>query len=324
MQCPSCSSSKVRRAGQRDTRKGPVQKYSCASCGKGFSNDPSPRTQYPLKIILMGVELYNRGYPASMVKKELGRRCHVSPPTRTVYSWIERYREVLPFLKLRKLYDIDPNDIIFTKPFDHQQVFPFRYHALKLNISAKRFPGLKRYLTWVERSLPDRIFLDGPRASRTKLECHLVPERVFDRSTEMCRMALLRSSNPGSAHDSVEHFFLANDDRTVCTELPVFLNLWEAPYLNIRAPLTGHIDIVQMRQDGIWLLDYKPNLNHPEDHRSQMFLYREALHWRTSIPRELMSVAVFNEHGMFILKDPVHLKEGTNDRKTNEIPVTAL
>ncbi len=255
------------------TRKGPVQKLVCLSCKKNFSNDPSPGSQYPLKVILHSMELYNSGRPASFIKREMGKRYHLSPPVRTIYSWTERYRTALPFLKLRSMYELDPDEIIKMRTFDHQQVFPFRYHTLKLNICAKRFPGLKRYIEWVLRSLPDRMFMEGPRASTTQLDIELAAERMNDIAPKMCSMALERSSDPSSAHSSIEDFFIVNDDRTVCTELPVFLNPSEVPRIEVRSPLTGHIDIVQMRYDDLWVLDYKPDLNKPEKASSQMALY---------------------------------------------------
>ncbi len=53
----------------------------------------------------------------------------------------------------------------------------------------------------------------------------------------------------------------------------------------------------------LWVRDHKPDLSKPEKASSQMALYREALHRRTSIPKERIRTAVFNEHGIFELRD---------------------
>lgn len=298
MQCPYCRSKKMKRSGMRLTRKGPVQKLTCMSCKKSFSNDPSPGTHYPLKLILHSLSLFNIGHPVPFIKREMGKRYHTSIPESTIYTWARRYSDVLTFLRLRNRYDLDPGTLVMTKEFHHQQVFPFRYHTLKLNISAKLNPGLKRYIGWVVSSLPDGMFMEGPRASTFKIDNDLKTEDVKEQVPELCKLALERSSHPDSAHTSVEDFFLVNDDLTVCTELPVFLNPSELPGLGLRKPLTGHIDIVQVRTDGVWVLDYKPNLNDPTKFSSQMFLYRKALQRRTSIPVSNIHIAVFNEHGI--------------------------
>ncbi|MBN1540349.1 MAG: hypothetical protein JW939_09415, partial [Candidatus Thermoplasmatota archaeon] len=205
--------------------------------------------------------------------------------------------DILTFSKMRKRFDLHPDELIREKIFNHQQVFPFRYHTLKSNLVDKKLPGIKRYINWVERSLPDSMFLSGPRASTTMMDTGLSAVRREDPVTELCRLSLLRMSNRRSAHDSIESFFLINDDSTVCTELPVFLNPGEGKDLGLRKPLTGHIDMVQVQDDRVRILDYKPNLNHPENFASQLSIYRRCLTKRTSIPEAQISIMVFNEHG---------------------------
>jgi transposase-like protein len=300
MQCPYCRSKRTKLSGIRSVRKGPVQRIKCMDCSKYFSSDPSPGTRYPLKLILHSISLYDAGHPAPFIIKEIAKRYHRTVPETTFYTWTKRYRDDLTFLKLRNRYDLDPSTLISTRELHHQQVFPFRYHTLKLNIASKLHPGIKRYIGWVISSLPDRMFMEGPRASTFKMDKDLVAVETKDDVTSLCKLALERSSHPDSAHTSVEDFFLTNDDITVCTELPVFLNPSELPGIGLRKPLTGHIDIVQVRTDGVWVLDYKPNLNDPNKYSSQMFLYREALHRRTSVPRERIHIMAFNERSSFI------------------------
>ena len=72
--------------------------------------------------------------------------------------------------------------------------------------------------------------------------------------------------------------------------------------MDLETPLTGHIDLIQERFGKIYIMDYKTNLNNPENHASQLHLYREALHQRTSIPKDKIVPVVFNEHDYYEFK----------------------
>ncbi len=301
--CPNCNSTEnVVKDGVRDTKLGEIQKYYCKECGKHFSEKKISHTQYPPKVIFYALEQYNRGYSVPKAKTRTGKKYHTSPPTRTIYSWIKRYRDTLTFLKLRKKYDLDPNDLITVHRLQHQQIYPFTYHDLKLHLSAKDFPQLRRYISWIERSLEREMFLEGPRASSTSVENDLQPYEKDTIAKELCRYALLTQDKKESPHEAVESFFLINDSKTICSELPVFLNPDETDLLDFQTPLTGHIDLVQWRFGNLYIMDYKSNLKRPEIHSSQLLWYKEALHNRTSIPKDSIIPAVFNEHGYYELK----------------------
>jgi len=296
MICPNCTgSAHLVRSGKRRTTKGSVQKYRCMECGHSYSDSINPYSSYPMKIILHALELYNMGYPASSVKRMIGKNYHRSPPLNTIYSWTKRYEDDLTFIKLRKRIDLDPENVIKGKNFHHRQVIPFSYHIPKLNIHSKTLPGIKRYINWIERSLPDRIFIEGPRMSTYSIETKYDIKPINNNLPRLTKLALERSSDP-SPHNSVESFFLINDSSTVSTEIPVFLNPDE---IGTEVPITGHIDILQARYGKLYILDYKPNLNHPEHFSSQLHLYRESIIRRMNIPKERISMIAFNEHCAF-------------------------
>ncbi|MBS3802842.1 MAG: hypothetical protein KGY65_08855 [Candidatus Thermoplasmatota archaeon] len=46
-------------------------------------------------------------------------------------------------------------------------------------------------------------------------------------------------------------------------------------------------------------MDYKPNLCHSERFAEQLMAYKQALHKRTQIPEENISIAVFNQYNYF-------------------------
>jgi transposase-like protein len=300
MNCPYCSGERVVRAGIRLSKKGSIQRFRCTSCKRSFSEKKDRGSYYPMEVVLHSLELLNTGHSSSSARKTIAKLYPFSPSERTILNWSEKYSDLLTFSKLRKRFEIDPDKVLVSKTFNHQQIFPFCYHELKLNISAKKVPGLKRYVNWVMRSLPERMFLEGPRASQTKIDLSLIFKERTDPVMDLCSLALQRMSSETSTHTSVEEFFLKNDDRTICTELPVFLNPSEIPSLNLKVPLTGHIDLVQVRYDKVWILDYKPNLNRPEEYSSQLYLYREALSKRTGITKDEISLASFNQHSFFV------------------------
>jgi len=144
------------------------------------------------------------------------------------------------------------------------------------------------------------MFLEGPRCSsldidpgtETKDEDNLTPEL-----TQLAFNSQPKNSDK-SPHETVQDFFLINDSTTVCTELPVFINPQETDN-DVDEPITGHIDLVQIRYDDLFILDYKPNLNRPERHASQLQLYKKAIQERTSIPEDKIHTAVFNKHSYY-------------------------
>ncbi len=117
-----------------------------------------------------------------------------------------------------------PENVISAQKFDHLQVYPFKYHNLKMHLAAKEFPQLRRYISWVERSLPDKIFLKGPRASSTKINNgkDYKPKKKDTIASKLSELALTTKRNDESQHEAVERFFIRNDSKTVCSELPVF------------------------------------------------------------------------------------------------------
>jgi ATP-dependent exoDNAse (exonuclease V) beta subunit len=96
-------------------------------------------------------------------------------------------------------------------------------------------------------------------------------------------------------HPAIQRFMLANDSASVAVEVPVFLHPREAPDLGLAAPLTGHIDVLQIRGGRLWILDYKPNARYETKAKYQTYLYARALAARTGIPLPLISLAYFDD-----------------------------
>ena len=85
---------------------------------------------------------------------------------------------------------------------------------------------------------------------------------------------------------------LHNDDSTVASEVPVYF--WDKKIGSV----TGHIDILQVKNRKVRILDYKPNASkeHPE---GQLLNYARALSYRTKVPLNDIECAWFDEKDLF-------------------------
>ena len=99
----------------------------------------------------------------------------------------------------------------------------------------------------------------------------------------------------------IENFFLINDSATIAIEIPVYLLPIEAKKFNIplNKPLTGHIDILQLRQNKIHILDYKLDIIFDKTTQIQLLLYAFLLSKRMNIPLANINCAYFDDKNHF-------------------------
>ncbi|UCF08900.1 MAG: hypothetical protein JSW28_04200, partial [Thermoplasmata archaeon] len=219
-------------------------------------------------------------------------------PISTLNSWIRRYGDEIPFTKLRKKYTLDPNQTIKTRRLFHPQPHLFKVHTLKLNIKGKQFPQLKQYINSVLKDPKDYLFQskDILRCSTLANEITLPKPTVRSvkdsPASRMTDLALELAKTKSERHQKVEEFFLVNDSATVAVEVPVYLTESESGF---EKPLTGHIDVIQVRGNCIHLLDYKPDES--GNVINQLQLYAKCLEKRTGIPN--ITCAYFDEKGYF-------------------------
>ena len=93
---------------------------------------------------------------------------------------------------------------------------------------------------------------------------------------------------------------LINDSSTIACEVPVYLTYEHVHYFHQHGfhlpiteedtPITGHIDIIQIRGDLIHLLDYKPEARKIQPVR-QLPIYALALASHTRLPFTLFKCA---------------------------------
>lgn len=300
--CPKCNTRRnVVKFGSRKAKNKVVKRFKCTKCEKTFSCEPVARTSYPVGIIAAALTHYDQGYTLAQTEGFIKDKYKLDTPAKTIYRWCRRYAQVCTFLRMRDKYEINPKTIVYTKRLYHQQVYDFRYHTLKTNIMGFAFPTMKQYLWSIRQSDDQRIYLSSKdRCSELKINAPNVSIRrtASNNATKMAMFAIPMARSRAQRHDAVERFFLMNDSTTFATEVPVYLTKSEAGDfgISIQENLTGHIDIIQYRNNRIYIMDFKPDQD-PAQAAQQLMLYRMALSKRANIPIKDIYCAAFNETG---------------------------
>ena len=297
--CPQCrTSSSIVKAGIRTLKEDEVQMYLCKTCTKRFTNRTLPHTSYPPKLILSALTYYNTGHTLDQTVRTMRRRYKTKIPISTLNNWILRHGSELPATRLRKKFDLDPNETIRTRRLFHPQPYLFKVHTLKLNIKGKQFPELKHYINDMLDDPKDHLF-----QSKSVLRCSELANSVnipkptlkTKKDSPACRMtdlALELARTKSERHQKVEEFFLANDSATVAVEVPVYLTESESGF---EKPLTGHIDLIQVRSNRIHIMDYKPDQS--GNVINQLALYSKCFKKRTGLSN--ITCAFFDENTFF-------------------------
>ena len=156
----------------------------------------------------------------------------------------------------------------------------------------------------------DYIFQDKKAMRCSEVAKELEPMEVQKRrvkdspACKMTNLALELAKTKGERHQKVEEFFLINDTATVAVEVPIYLTRSRLRDLGLQptGPLTGHIDILQVRNKRIHIMDYKPDAKKETSAVTQLWLYAELLSARTKIDIEKMVCAWFDERDYFEFK----------------------
>ncbi|HDD60702.1 MAG: hypothetical protein DRN35_02405 [Thermoplasmata archaeon] len=285
--CPSCGSDNVRKKGKRVTGAGEKQIYQCRECGRRFT-EGLPGIRYPPYVVTDALTLYNMGYNLDEVARSLRKRYKTRLSRSTVGRWIEKNRDIIPFITLReealKKYD---GEMIVEKEVTHRGItYPFAYHRYKLEKRCSDLPGLRGYIE--NFSEEGRFFEDGERCSEVKLDVRVKKEVKVNLASRMARFVLEGVRVKKERHREIERFMLVNDSATVAVEVPVYF------YDKKLGSVSGHIDLLQVRFGDVYVLDYKPDAEgeHPE---AQLYFYALAISFRTKVPLQKIKCAWFDE-----------------------------
>jgi hypothetical protein len=319
--CPTCACKVTVKKGVRRNRLQTLQVFRCTECLHRFTGAAGKNKTYPLKIILESVSTFNLGYSLTETQRVMRRRYHREIPERTISSWLNEYRPLSTYSRLRlagrKLFR--PETLIRSHTFHHQQVYRFQLHRAKLDLlrqptrqsgthNGLEIASLKTYLASIETHFPHHLFRDtGHRSSKFPADLNPPISRKENHATRTAALVLPTSPNNKKRHETLQRFMLVNDSVTIAVEVPVFLTGEDIAYYQTRGfdldfeseIITGHIDFLQIRNGYIHILDYKPEARKETHAHVQLTIYALGLARRTSLPLKVFKCGWFDEQDYF-------------------------
>lgn len=319
--CPFCNGNIIKR-GLRKKKYETIQRYYCVKCDKSFVSAITKNKTYPLRIIMDSLTLYNRLTSIDKIPKIIKDRYGINITSRIISHWLKEYRQYLPFLRMREFASkkYDKKEFIEEIKLFHQQIYNFKYHRAKLDLILNeefrhhRFKPLQEFLELAVAECPNQIFQDSnKRASDYKNIFNLDQVKIIKKENMAVKLANFITqviSNNKLRHEILEEFMIANDTVTIAAETAVLLNNEDIMHLkhelNFEIPInledeeyiTGHIDLIQIRNGSIYIMDYKPSAS-KEKPIDQLTLYALALSRLTGIRLYHMKCAWFDENNYY-------------------------
>ena len=278
--CPYCSSKDIVKRGWRRKKHEAVQLHKCKNCDRTFTAQIVKGKHHPLKIIFEGITLYNLGYTEAQACRLLKDKYGLQIKQPTVSTWITEFLPLCRYSRLRPeaVKHYSPKQVIQSVTLRHKQIYHYRYHQAKLDflINSRefaKFKNLKTLLESVKKDCPHALFQKGERSSQAKAEIDLHEVQVNhienNYATRLARLLLQAVGDNKLRHDALQQFMLANDSVTIAMEVPIHLKpsdlehyaeklRFQIPF-KLKSTLTGHIDLLQLRNGSIHILDFKPN-----------------------------------------------------------------
>ena len=187
-------------------------------------------------------------------------------------------------------------------------IYLYRIHDLKLNSLCDGYGGLKKYLNGVFNNCPNDYFLKGPRSSALKFKLNLDPIKINGHEiSQLARTSLkINKDRYKTNHSRVQVFMLEFDDKTIATEIPIWLKNNEideySKIFNSNDALSGHIDLLRIENEKIWVWDYKPNANKEKYASTQIYFYALMLSKRTGLDLDNFRCGYFDDNSAYIFK----------------------
>jgi hypothetical protein len=171
--------------------------------------------------------------------------------------------------------------------------------------------SLATYLNMLFKDCPDCHFMKGPRSSSLRFDIQADVKEVHGH--EVCDLAreALKTEMYHTSHSKVQVFMLENDNKTISAEVPIWLEHDElSEFYDIfktRDPLTGHIDLLRVEDNLLWVWDYKPSAEKEVYATTQVFFYALMLSKRANIPLEKIRCGYFDDSCAFVFKPDMKL-----------------
>jgi len=276
--------------------------------------------QFPLRLILEGLSLYNIGHTLEKTCQLLKEQFGLDVKPQTLSDWVKEFAELCSYGRLRpyglKMYSA--HQVIQKVNLYHRQVYEFSYHRAKAALILQdfkhaKFENLREYLEAVQAECPHQFFREGQRASEERVKFDLSGVMVSEKqnfATRLAHLALQAVGDNKLRHKALQRFMLCNDSVTVATEVPVYMDEMDIEHmqeaLKFKIPvkldkvMTGHIDFLQIRNGNVHLLDYKPaKTTKREQPITQLTLYALALSRLTGLRLYDFKCAWFDENAYF-------------------------
>ncbi|MBI5621230.1 PD-(D/E)XK nuclease family protein [Candidatus Gottesmanbacteria bacterium] len=283
---------------------------------------------------------------------------HINLQPSTLSSWITETEELCRFARMREfaMKRFSPKDMVVTATLAHRQLYRYRFHRGKCDLiireeyGHRKFAPLADFLELVPAECPHQYFSQGLRASEAPLtfsKTAMIVRGKTNYATRLAAFVLQSVADRKARHEAVQKFMLANDSVTVATEVPVYITRDDLEHMKSQLGfelfgempklITGHIDVLQIRNGQIHILDYKPNAE-KERPIEQLTLYAMALSRLTGLRLFEFKCAWFDEKDYFefyplhVLHKPkkalrrrkVVTQEGTYTVNKNEKKVEAV
>jgi hypothetical protein len=202
------------------------------------------------------------------------------------------------------------NDGIMIKhvSLDHGWYYHYRLHDAKLTLlKGNGYSNVHNYLEDVFHSCPREPFVIGPRSSKLKFSIGIKPRRIDNHEVSVLAKNGLEWNKFDNAHSNVQVFMLSEDSKTIGIEVPIWLKADELgkkyeELFGTKEPLSGHIDVLRLEDDKLWIWDYKPNAEKEKYASTQTFFYSIMLSKRTGIPLDKFMCGYFDDKTSFVFK----------------------
>ena len=320
--CVRCGSFDTIKCGFKRNKFERLQRFQCRACGRFFTKKKLKQKSYPPEVIVKALSVYNSGFTLKETAEKINRRFSLSVKPQSVHAWVKGYMGICSFGRQRKnaLKILPAGKMVFRKRLLHSQVYEFQLHKAKLELlkeelPERKFSALKSYLEQIPtKDFPHHIFRVSDevleqRASRIKGELLNVKRlEKKNQANELAELALTACTDNYKRHSCVQNFMLANDSVSIAAEVPVYLTNDDIAYFkrkgfsfdfcNYRTPITGHIDLLQVRNGCIHILDFKPGAV-KEKPIEQLVVYALALVSRTKLAVKDFKCAWFDSENYF-------------------------
>ena len=341
--CPYCQSKNFVKRGTRKKKLEVVQLYLCRKCKRTFTAQFVKGKHYPTKLIIDAISIYNLGYGLEETCRLIKQRYGVNPGASTLNDWYIEYAPLCRYSRLRQfgIKMFKPEETVESITLAHRQLYRYRFHRAKMALSLQEYKHrhlepLKSYLESVFAETPHQYFQDGFRMSEVKTKFNKAQMIVRAKNNYANRLAgfvLQAVKDNKQRHEELQKFMIANDSVTVATEVPVYIRGEDIGHMenNLgfdvgdisgyenkagQVLLTGHIDIVQVRNGQIHLLDFKPHAA-KEKPIEQLTWYAMALSRLTGLRLLDFKCAWFDEKDYFEFY-PLHVVKKITHRIKNK------